>query len=84
MRQLLLLYVLDGKTLVQYALGKSDTSFTIPYGVECIGDYAFSSCNSLTDVYYTGTESDWAGITVKSGNENLTGTNIHYNYIPEE
>ncbi|MBO7736589.1 MAG: leucine-rich repeat domain-containing protein [Clostridia bacterium] len=40
------LYTKDGKTLVQYAIGKTATSFTIPDGVTTIGDYAFSGCNS--------------------------------------
>ena len=44
------LYTKDGKTLIQYAIGKTDASFTIPEGVETIGSYAFSSCDSLTSV----------------------------------
>lgn len=35
------LYSKDGKTLVQYAAGKSDISFDIPEGVTSIGDGAF-------------------------------------------
>ena len=44
------LYTKDGKTLVQYAKGKEDTSFTIPDSVEFIGDSAFYYCHSLTSV----------------------------------
>ena len=44
------LYTKDGKTLIQYAVGKSETSFTIPDSVTAIGDYAFCYCNSLTSV----------------------------------
>ena len=44
------LYTKDGKTLVQYAIGKEDTFFAIPNGVETIGDYAFAECRSLTSV----------------------------------
>ena len=35
------LYTKDGKTLVKYAIGKQAPTFTIPNGVEKIGDYAF-------------------------------------------
>ncbi|MBE6537805.1 MAG: leucine-rich repeat domain-containing protein, partial [Ruminococcaceae bacterium] len=44
------LYSKDGKKLIQYAIGKTDTSFTIPNSVTCIGDYAFYYCTSLTSV----------------------------------
>ena len=44
------LYTKDGKTLLQYAIGKSATNFTVPNGVTSIGSSAFSSCESLTSV----------------------------------
>ncbi len=44
------LYTKDGKTLVQYASGKQNMSFTIPDGVTSIGFYAFSYCPSLMSV----------------------------------
>ena len=44
------LYSKDGKTLVRYATGKSDTTFEIPNSVTSIGDYAFYDCSSLTSV----------------------------------
>ena len=45
------LYSKDGKTLVRYALGKKETSFVIPSGVECIGQGAFSDCRNLINVW---------------------------------
>ena len=147
------LYTKDGTTLVQYAIGKEDTSFEIPFGVtsidsdafrscsslvsvtipdsvtsigsqafywcdnlvsvtipdsvefigssafrDCsslesvvigdsvnsIGGYAFAYCDSLTDVYYAGTEEEWAKIDIDSGNTDLIGAIIHYNYVPEK
>ena len=44
------LYTKDGKTLVRYCVGKAATSFTVPSGVETIGDYAFAGCESLVSV----------------------------------
>ncbi len=44
------LYTKDGKTLIQYAFGKKDTSFTVPDGVTSIGNSAFEDCSSLTSV----------------------------------
>jgi hypothetical protein len=42
--------------------------------------YAFSSCESLTTVYYKGGDADWARISIDYFNENLTNANIIYNY----
>ena len=46
------LYSKDGKILMQYALGKTDTSFTIPSSVTSIYAWAFSECTSLTSVTF--------------------------------
>ena len=59
-------------------------SVVIPDSVTSIGDSAFSDCYNLTDIYYTGTESEWAAITVGTNNEELKYATIHYNYVPEE
>ena len=44
------LYTKDGKTLIQYAVGKKDTSFTIPNFVTSIGYEAFCGCTSLASI----------------------------------
>ena len=44
------LFSKDGKTFIAYAIGKTDTSFTIPNSVKMIGDYAFIGCSSLTAI----------------------------------
>lgn len=48
--------------------------------VTSIKDIAFYQCNNLTDVYYEGTESDWAAISIGGSNNPLTKATIHYNY----
>ena len=44
------LYSKDGTTLIQYAIGKTKTSFTIPDHVNTIGEWAFSRCENLTSI----------------------------------
>ena len=44
------LYTQDGKTLIQYAIGKKNTSFVVPASVTSIGNNAFHGCSSLTSV----------------------------------
>lgn len=44
------LYSKDGKTLIQYAIGKKEDSFVVPNTVTSIGDYAFSSCYSIKNI----------------------------------
>ena len=44
------LYSIDGKTLIQYAIGKSATYFLIPDSVTSIGYGAFGYCESLTSI----------------------------------
>lgn len=61
------------------------TSITIPDSVTRIDLGAFAGCTELKDIYFTGTEEEWA--TIEIGyfrNDILSSTTIHYNYVPEE
>jgi hypothetical protein len=61
------------------------TEFSVPDGVTSISNGAFYGCTSLKTVYYTGSEEDWARISVSSwGNSKLEKANIVYNYVPEK
>lgn len=65
---------------------KNLTSVTIPAGVASIGLEAFAGCRSLKDVYYGGTESQWAAIQIddtRNGNHLLKNAAIHYNFSSE-
>ncbi|MBQ9481501.1 MAG: leucine-rich repeat protein [Clostridia bacterium] len=44
------LYSKDGKTLIKYAIGKTDISFTIRDSVTNISDDAFAGCTGLTSI----------------------------------
>ncbi len=47
--------------------------------VALIGNYAFDGCDNITDVYYTGTESEWDNITFSRDNDKLLNATIHFN-----
>lgn len=51
--------------------------------VKTIADSAFSACESLTDVHYEGTEEEWNGITIGTGNEKLENATFHYSSTGE-
>lgn len=56
-------------------------SITIPNSIKSIGDSTFFNCNNLTDVFYNGSESDWANIAIIDwGNDPLENATIHYAY----
>ncbi|MBR4032823.1 MAG: leucine-rich repeat domain-containing protein [Clostridia bacterium] len=59
------------------------TSIIIPDSVTSIGEFAFFGC-SFTTVYYTGSEEEWAALSIGSSNSYLTNATIVYNYVSEE
>lgn len=55
------------------------TYMIIPSGLEEIGMYAFSACDSLTTVYYGGeSETDWDDISIGTNNSNLKSAKRYY------
>ena len=59
-------------------------SVVIGNGVTSIKAGAFVNCTAITDVYYVGSEEEWAAISISRENEYLANATIHYNYVPEE
>ncbi len=60
--------------------GTNLKTIIIPKSVKTICDDAFGSCNSLTDVYYSGSSDEWKNITCGSNNNCLTAATIHFSY----
>lgn len=54
-------------------------SVTIPASVKSIGIQAFDACPNITDIYYNGTQEDWAMITKQNYNSALQSATIHFN-----
>ena len=70
-------------TIPKYAFyyQSSMQNIVLPKSVKKIGDYAFTKCKELTDVYYEGTESQWNQIEFgKDVLKDLGNITIHYNY----
>ena len=53
-------------------------SVTLPDSIISIGNYSFLGCKSITDVYYTGTESMKDDIVFGTGNDCLLNVTWHY------
>ena len=51
------------------------TSVTVPKSVTKVGTNAFGLCKSLTDVYYTGTKTEWNNV---NGKGSLYSATLHY------
>ncbi len=42
----------------------------------------FSAFDDITDIYYTGSEAEWAEIEIESPNKGIQNATIHYNTLP--
>ncbi len=59
---------------------KSDLEcVVIPESLKFINEKAFEDCLNLKDIYYKGTESQWAEIDIADNNFGIYGAEIHYN-----
>ena len=68
--------ITDGEATITDVNPSVSGDITIPatlggYSVTTIGDYAFYDCDSLTDVYYMGTEEQWNDISIGLYNDDL-------------
>ena len=70
----------EGITSIKYEAFSNCTNLktvTIPKTVEKIGNFAFDNCKSLTDVYYSGFETQWKAINIGKSNECLDNATLH-------
>ncbi len=74
------LYTKDETRLIQYAIGKTATEFTIPNSVTTIGNGAFYQCSSLTSVTFENTSGWKAGSTAISSTD-LANTSTAATYL---
>ena len=56
---------------------------TLPRSMTTIKTGAFRYCDAITDVYYGGTESQWADVSIKSYNDPILNAEIHAQAIEE-
>ncbi len=54
-------------------------SMFLPLSLERIGQFAFWHCPELTDVFYAGSEEDWAKVEIGRKNDGLDHVTVHYN-----
>lgn len=47
------------------------------FGIDTVETYAFNQCDGLTDVYYTGTRSQWDAISIGTNNAPLLRAELH-------
>ncbi len=71
----------DKTILITYPAGNTITHYFVPVSVTTIADRAFQSCNSITDINYPGSSTDWSKISIGNYNNALVNATKHYNYV---
>ncbi|MBQ7122620.1 MAG: leucine-rich repeat domain-containing protein [Clostridia bacterium] len=59
-------------------------SVILPSSISEIKSGAFYYNESLSDVYYAGSEEEWSRVVIGGGNESLDNAVIHFNYVIEK
>ncbi len=58
---------------------KSLLRVTIPKSLTEIPDKTFLKCDSITDIFYEGSEEDWKNFYIGDNNGSLSTANVHFN-----
>lgn len=69
-----------GYEIYKYAFynNKNIVAVNIPETVQGVGKYAFGGCSTLTDVYYSGTDTQWNSMVSNNSNVGLSAATIHF------
>ena len=74
----------DGVLFLNYGVFlncSSLKSVTIPVSIDSIDAGAFEGCDALTDVYYGGSQAQWAKVSIGGYNEPLLNAQIHFTEV---
>ncbi len=55
-------------------------SVVIPKDVKLISQYAFNGCNSIEEIYYTGTADEWERVCIADHNGSLSTAKVYTDY----
>ena len=50
----------------------------LPVSLKTIGENAFADCNSLNTIYYCGNNEEWGKVSISSGNDPITNSNVYF------
>ena len=72
-------------TISSYTFAKTSgiKSVVIPKDVKIISQYAFDGCNSITEIYYTGTTDEWERVRIADNNGSLSTATVYTDYVPD-
>ena len=69
-----------GTTNPMYTNRDTLTCVVIDDEVSNIGNYAFYQCDSLENIYYSGTQQQWNDVIIGTNNQSLLDATIHYSH----
>ena len=78
----------EGITSIGYSAFYNCTgikSIVLPRSLTSIGNEAFSTYSTefIKDVYYRGSEAEWAQISIGSSNEIMDRATLHFDYVEQ-